>query len=89
MRQLTEQEKEHARALMDLIDGLHFYSETFDLTRSLAFRDSSAHLNFRTLSTPQESEWVWNEAIAKPFRDALGRKCPRVCANYGSRFSGM
>ncbi len=72
VRQLTEQEKEHARALMDFpIDGLHFYSETFDLTRSLAFRDSSA-TSSGAPSTPEESEWVWNEAIAKPFRDALG-----------------
>ena len=38
VRLLTEQEKEHARALMDFpIDGLHFYSETFDLRKSLAF----------------------------------------------------
>jgi len=70
VRQLTEQEKEHARALMDFpIDGLHFYSETFDLTKSLAFRD----LRSSGASTrPEESEWVWNQAIAKPLRDALG-----------------
>ena len=35
VRLLTEQEKEHARALMDFpIDGLHFYSETFELRKS-------------------------------------------------------
>ena len=76
VRQLTEQEKEHARALMDFpIDGLHFYSETFDLRKSLAFRDSSRS---SSLASPppkeeeeEESEWVWNEAIAKPLRDVL------------------
>ena len=74
VRQLTEQEKEHARALMDFpIDGLHFYSETFDLRKSLAFHSSRS-----SSSSPppkeeeeEESEWVWNEAIAKPLRDVL------------------
>ena len=58
------------------IDGLHFYSETFDLRKSLAFRDSSRS---SSLASPppkeeeekEESEWVWNEAIAKPLRDVL------------------
>ena len=50
VRQLTEQEKEHARALADFpIDGLHFYSETFDLTRSLALEILQDE-NFRTPS---------------------------------------
>jgi len=40
------------------IDGLHFYSETFDLTKSLAFRDSRSS---GASTRPEESEWVWNQ----------------------------
>ena len=78
VRSLSEQESANARALMEFpIDGLHFYSETFDLTRSLAFRDDNEDDDEGSGEGKDErvqDEWIWNAAIAEPLRNALGEE---------------
>ena len=75
VRLLTEQEKEHARALMDFpIDGLHFYSETFDLRKSLAFRDSSRSSSLAS-PPPKEEAKPGMKLVEKTYVDPNGYFC--------------